>query len=254
VGDQAEGLATAIEELYGVFAAYPLRPWTEPCMHCHTHEDERTVHRYPLRRLGPEDLAGFAGDALMTWGEVVDFKHFVPRIFEILATDGFPGGYPETETVVGALDRGDWQSWPRREKRSIDRFLLAWWQTHLDAYPTREPVDTVLSAIATAAVDMAPHLDTWAQAIGTAPVLHLAAMLHDNTRHGMLRDRLSNPWLRDRPAQEAQVRRWLLTAPSDFLPRLEAAFLAVSDEPTLYMLESAIDLAELTPGRFGEAT
>jgi hypothetical protein len=251
VGDHDEILARAIEELYAVFAAYPLRSWTEPCLHCHTHEDERAVHRYPLRQLGPEDLAGFAGDSLMTWGEVVDVKHFAPRIFEILATDGFPGDYPDTETVVGALDRGDWQSWPRAEKRAVDRFLLAWWRTHLSAYPARQPVDTVLSAIATAVVDMAPYLDVWAQAGGPAPVLHLAELLHDNSKHGALRDRLSNPSLRDRPDQEAQVHRWLLTTAGDFLPRLEAAFLELTDEPTLHMLESAIDLAESTPGGAG---
>jgi hypothetical protein len=93
---------------------------------------------------------------------------------------------------------------------------------------------------------MTPHLDAWARAGGTAPVLHLADLVDANLELGVLRSRLSNPWLRDRPDQHAQVRRWLLTTTPDFLPRLETAFLDVTDETTLHKLASTITFAETT--------
>ena len=87
-GVEAE-LKDAIEGLYRVFERYPLRPSTEPCLHCHEPDEERVLHEHLLRELSAEDLSGYAGEALMVWGTEVDFKHFLPRIMEItVAQDG----------------------------------------------------------------------------------------------------------------------------------------------------------------------
>jgi hypothetical protein len=240
----AAELGDAIDGLYATFAGYRLRAWTEPCMHCHTVEDERVVHGRPLRELRPAELSQFAADLLMTWGEVVDFKHFLPRLFEIVAREHL--AYPDIETVVGALDRGAWRTWPEAEQAAVDRFLMAFWRAHLADHPALHRTDDVLGAIGTAADDMAPYLDAWFGAIAddASPVIHFAELLVDNPQG--VHDRLSNPWLHDRPDQEAQVRAWLLAISPVARPRMEAAFLATSDEDTLALLAQAIDIAGWT--------
>jgi len=240
-GGDGSALDEAIEGLYLAFEAYPLRLWTEPCTHCHTAEDERAVHRHPLRELRPEDLSGFAADSLMTWGEVVDLKHFLPRLFEILATQGFP--YPDTESIVGALDRGAWSTWPDSEQAAVARYLMAWWRAHLTTYPALHRTDSLLSALAIATEDMGPYLDEWLAAEGLSPTLHFADFVEDNAVHSTVSEPLTNPWLRHRPEQERQVREWMLHVADAFLPRLEAAFLDAADDPTLEMLAHAIDVA-----------
>lgn len=243
MADAVDTLDDAVDELYRVFAAYPLRPWTDACPCCHTEKDERAVRRRPLRELRPDDLAEFAADSLMTWGDVVDFKHFLPRLFEILAEDGFPDGYPDMETVVGALERGSWRTWPPDEQTAVEGFLTALWMSHLAGSPMAGRTDMVLASIATAVDDMTPYLDLWLELDGIAPAVRFAEFLEANSTNAALGRRLSNPWLSGRREQEAQVREWLLTSALCFLPRLEAAFDEAVDEDTSATLELAIALA-----------
>lgn len=75
-------LGAAVEGLYEAFAAYPLRPSTEPCPHCHSPDVESSLHAHPLRELAAADLREFAAEALFVLGTVVDYKHFLPRILD----------------------------------------------------------------------------------------------------------------------------------------------------------------------------
>jgi hypothetical protein len=49
---------------------------------------------------------------MSTWGEVGDFKHFLPRIFEVMSTTGIDTG---TFAILKKLDDGDWDDWPPTE-------------------------------------------------------------------------------------------------------------------------------------------
>lgn len=81
---QTPELNKAIENLYRVFQHYELRNDTDACTCHHTPEDERRIHRAPLNQLSCHDLQGYAMDAIYTWGTGDDFKHFIPRLFELL--------------------------------------------------------------------------------------------------------------------------------------------------------------------------
>ena len=61
---------------------------------------------------------------MTTWGDTEDFKHYLPRIFELVATTNF---IVDTSVVFGKLDYGKWESWPDNEKDTIVQFLYAWW-------------------------------------------------------------------------------------------------------------------------------
>jgi hypothetical protein len=86
--EATNGLRAAVEGLYAAFAAYPLREDTNACACCHSTENEKRLHRKQLRQIGPDDLQQYANDALLVWGDVSDFKHFLPRIFELMMAHG----------------------------------------------------------------------------------------------------------------------------------------------------------------------
>ena len=76
-------LQSAIERLYKVFSAHPCPVYTDPCLHCHTVEDDAKLRTRPLRQLSAGELNDYVSDALLVWGGVDDFKHFLPRILEL---------------------------------------------------------------------------------------------------------------------------------------------------------------------------
>src|SRR5438045_109945 len=81
--ETANTLTAAIERLYEAFRHYPLRPEIEYCTHCITPEQAQRIYARPLRALTMHDLMSYACSAMGTWGDVRDFKHFLPRIFEL---------------------------------------------------------------------------------------------------------------------------------------------------------------------------
>lgn len=119
-----EELTQAIEGLYSAFSVYPFRSTMEGCPCCVSDEDKATLCAQPLRQLEGEQIAHYAFKAMTTWGGVDDFKHYLPRIFELLATQGF---IVDTFVVLGKLGYANWADWEIAEKEAINTFLLAWW-------------------------------------------------------------------------------------------------------------------------------
>jgi hypothetical protein len=106
-------LSAAVERLYDVFANYRLQSSTQPCPCCHTPDDERSLHSKPLRQLGASDLRTFAMDALLVWGNEDHYRHFLPRIFELMAIADDPQleiGPPPL--ILNHLRYGNWNEWP----------------------------------------------------------------------------------------------------------------------------------------------
>src|SRR5215216_5402481 len=81
-------MQAAIEELYRVFARYQFRRDMPYCHGCHTEADVRKIGSKWLRDLTVDDLRDYALSALYTWGDDSDFRHFLPRMFEISSFDG----------------------------------------------------------------------------------------------------------------------------------------------------------------------
>lgn len=237
-----ERLRAAVERLYTTFERYPLKPVTDVCWHCHSPEEEQVVHSAPLRQLTPDDLKWFAGDLLMTWGDLADFKHFLPRVFEIVAIDFFTNDHPDIETVLGALDRGDWTMWPAGEQEAVREFLQSLWTATLACWPSHYEAERVLTAIAEAEADLSWYLAAWASTDGLAPVLHFCDLLVEHANRLAEGRSLNIPWLDGRPDREVQVRTWLQEERAAFAPKVEAQFLATTDEQALERLSEAMDV------------
>ena len=104
-------LVEAIEALYSAFEKYPLPRYTDPCMHCHSVEDELKLHAQPLRELDLEHLREYAVDSLTTWGGEDVFRHFLPRIFDLFANLPNPTlQLIDREIMFSKFRHGNWQT------------------------------------------------------------------------------------------------------------------------------------------------
>src|SRR5437588_624905 len=84
-----EELKLAIERLYQTFAIYPFKPTMEGCPCCVSDSDKEKIHSKKIRQLEGDDLSRYASKAMTTWGDTEDFKHYLPRILELLVTTDF---------------------------------------------------------------------------------------------------------------------------------------------------------------------
>ncbi len=207
----ASELDDAIEWLYRVFERYPLRPTTEPCLHCHDPDEESVLHEHLLRDLTAQQLSGFAGEALTVWGEAVDFKHFLPRIMEItVSRHSFD--WPDTESLFGRLAYGGWREWPHEEQRAVEQFLHAYWRDGLGRYPANDDIGGMLTAIARTDIDLASFLDWWVDQPGEEALRHLAEFAEMHAPILQARGRLANAfWGAEQKRAAAVVWSWIVS-------------------------------------------
>ena len=115
----------AIEQLYKTFSKYPFKSKIEGCPCCVSDSDKATLHSKPLRELEDEDISYYAFKAMTTFGDLEDFKHYLPRIFELTAKRKL---VVDTFVILGKLEYGKWETWDEEEREAINNFLIAWWK------------------------------------------------------------------------------------------------------------------------------
>ncbi len=159
--EKQKALQTAIEKLYDAFSSYPLRAPVESCPCCVTSEDKKRLVSKPLRQLEEDDLRRYSTKAMTTWGDKNDFKHFLPRILDLLATGHLLGS--GADFLPNKLNYAEWQMWPEDEKNAIQGFLLALWNFVLDGGRTGDVADNWIDSISQVVSDLAPFLQAWEQ-------------------------------------------------------------------------------------------
>jgi hypothetical protein len=215
-------LDRAITQLYSTFSRYSADQLSG-CPHCVADTDSRRLATTSLKSLSPNDLAHYSFKAMTTWGSEDDFKHFLPRLFEIVAREG--EDFTDAEIVLAKLAYGKWRSWPRDEQAAIEDFFHALWLDVLSRHPHPLSADSCLCAIAGSVQDMSFYLDAWSAATPLPAMMHLAEFVVGNasglagTKSGV---RLANAFWSDRPVQAKQVWDWL-RAPAR-AEQLERAF------------------------------
>jgi hypothetical protein len=182
---QTPELKNAVDNLYHVFEGYRLGPSTQACSCCHSPENDQRLRSKLLRKLGPEDLLEYSMDALYTWGGVSEFKHFLPRILELLTlVDTSKTSFVDPESVFGKLtyessEATPWRTWPTAEQAAISQYARAVWSAILESDP-QELTDSVydwLGAFAQAEGELSPYLDKWLLASSFNAHRNLARMI-----------------------------------------------------------------------------
>jgi hypothetical protein len=189
------------------------------------------LYARPLQELSAVDLEKYAFKAMTTWGDSDDFKHFLPRIFELLTVPPEDTLAVEPEIAIGKLAYARWKEWPENEQVAIVNFLKAWMHWRLvskfNHYSNRR-VSNCLESIAIVEENFAPYLAIWRVdffALKQAR-LNTAAFL-DFSQEALYEGRFA--WTAN-PTQAGQVINWLLEP--EVLPLMEKTvfeFLAPSN-------------------------
>lgn len=117
-------LKEAIDNLYGVFSFYivegKLRDRSCDC--CIVRLDVKTLMSRPLNDLTENDLGFYTRKAITTLGSIQDYKHFLPRILELVA---FSSSFRDDFLTFEKLNYCNWQDWDDEEVISVKSFFAA---------------------------------------------------------------------------------------------------------------------------------
>ena len=234
-------LTEAIEGLYRVFHKYPLRTDTD-CGDCFGHEEEK-LHSKPLRELTRDDLDIYAMDALYTWGTGDDFKHFIPRIFELLVGNSKHCSGPSLPSLVLAKLSYDswcsthWRSWPEEEQRAIENFLSTVWGAALESDLEDLPFNGAYGqAIATLEADISKYLERWLRADSVNSNRNLALMIVQIHKLALSGHAAQLEW-RPLEGQRDQLDEWLYSP--EVKQKLMRAFESWPEQPFASEFENA---------------
>jgi hypothetical protein len=229
-------LEDAIAGAYAAFTRYP------PPQKMRTRwgttvdrEELRPLTVKSLDQLGWNELQRYVYKGRSLWGDADDYRHFLPRLPELLATNPPDAGEAINEAII-LYNIGDvWRTWPADEREAVERYLVALWRYVLCAFDPAKaasfPQDA-LCCIAQVSGDLAPYLVTWADvgsAGSAASLVYLAHYLNANSRTLVQGMGLDNSYWSERRAQMRQVVDWLLGPRPVAL--LEAGYLAHAGEP-----------------------
>ncbi len=119
----------ATDQLYSAFGSYPLKPRLAACScGCVPPQAEAALHLHPLAQMGWPEFETYLFKAMTTIGDVDDFKHFLPRLFELylLQPELAPCG---VDVLFDKLVYAGWPTWPASEAAAVRRFVACWQST-----------------------------------------------------------------------------------------------------------------------------
>ncbi len=221
--EQIDRLDACIETLYTVFAPYRLEADFEE--RCSPLGDRRAMARrlmmQPLRSCPLELCCYYTFKATLTMGDERDFKHFLPRLFELMGTD--PQWYGYDTRIFTRLREIDWQKGSEQERSAITQFVLSHWRQIIASWPWLEPAHYILAEIAEAFDDISPFLQIWTATNSQSALRHLAEAVSDAG------------WER----KNDQFSAWLFS--EDNKAKLERAFFESADQECAAEFARAVD-------------
>lgn len=247
-----ELLHKAIENLYTVFAHYPIRSNMPYCPCCVSLEDNRSLCKQPLRQIHRGDLDKFSYKALTTWGTVDDFKHYLPRLFECLASDTQAIYYCDPEILLGKLNYGNWDTWPEDQQAAVREFMMAELRVLLDLFTEEDSVQDWLCSVGQAEKDLTPYLTQWENHPSLAACEHLAYLLIQEGNNIIVKGKLSNAFWEEHRSQMRQVITWLASPKVHAL--LENNILTISSPSIAEQLSLALTIQEALSTHLGIVT
>lgn len=220
-------LKASTESLYDAFSTYPGNPQMDGSP-LYTDLDicNKQLYSKPLKQLTAEDLCVYVGKAMTTWGNLDDFKHFLPRIMELTAVydSQLPAG-----TVFHKLEYANWCTWPELEKKAIQEFMIALWNDLLKQLS--KEAERIFAEYFSSLACYYPYIDEllklWDGDTGLASTKHLANFIFDENEALFVKGTFGA--LQIDSEKMIKLRHWLLSYST--INRLEAAFFKYELEP-----------------------
>jgi hypothetical protein len=235
-------LEDAVQRLYSAFAGYHVPRVVPGCPCCHTPEELTRITSKPLRDLAWDDLERYASDALLTWGDVDHFKHFLPRIFDLLVLRGALD-WPGPEIVFAKLHYVGWRSWLPEEQQAIEEYLWTGWHQMLGENLSES--EAWLCGVARAVDDLQEFLDAWRAHPSPVAALNLAAIVNPHIARIARKRRPPNVFWSEARVQAGQFLNWMVEP--DTVAWVEGVFFtaALEDLDTPFGVPADDELATL---------
>ncbi|TPN87012.1 hypothetical protein [Aquimarina algicola] len=128
-----EKLDISVQNLYNIFEKYHIdvaRLRANSCFCCVTNKEIKQIANKPLQQLSEEELEHFFRSAVSTFGTIDDYKHFLPRILDLMR-------YPNSDFLhdfvcYEKLNYSEWETWPIEEQNAIEDYFIALWYTTIN--------------------------------------------------------------------------------------------------------------------------
>lgn len=147
---------------------------------------------------------------MTTWGTTEDFKHFLPRLFELVTAEESISDEIDAEVLFGKLTYAKWQQWPLQEQEAVKDYLDALWLFLLSLPPDVVTLDGFVCAYGQAVDDLAPYLEVWASTRTAFSLRHYFDFLDWNETE-LQRKNLANAFWSSRREQMQQVVDWAVS-------------------------------------------
>lgn len=115
-----------IENLYSVFEKYTTNGINHCDCGCIDEQEVKKLYSKQLRELIEDDLVYYHGSALYTWGEIEHYKHFLPRICELI-TKNRQYSFVDIGEIYSKLEHSEWQNWNETEINAIKEYVIFDW-------------------------------------------------------------------------------------------------------------------------------
>lgn len=186
-------LSASIERLYDVFSKYrqPAHSHSSPFSGI-TEHDEARLYSKPLRNLAEDDLWMYAMHAMTTWGDIAEYKHYLPRLYELLVVHP---GWTDAELLIGRLDTAEWSQWPDAERDAVIAFLHELWAWSLTIDPDDASCEGILRGFGLAGIGAARALMTWRTDRSWSATRQIAVLLIYERDALVTRGSLGRQWM-----------------------------------------------------------
>ena len=118
-----KNLKLVIDKSYQVFSSYTVlgNMRERACECCVTDEEVKDLLSKPLREIGKEEMYYYMTSAITTFGDETDYKHFLPRIMELIVVSDVLNDFLTFEK----LNYTNWKFWNDEEVLVIENFFEA---------------------------------------------------------------------------------------------------------------------------------
>jgi hypothetical protein len=231
-------LSASVEHLYDVFAKYkqPAQSHSSPFSGI-TEQHKARLYSKPLRDLAEDDLWTYAMHAMTTWGDISEYKHYLPRLHELLVVHP---GWTDAELLIGRLETAGWSQWPDAERDAMIAFLHELWAWSLTIDPDVASCGGILQGFGHAGISAARALATWRTDRSWSATRQIAVLLIYERDAFMTGGSLGRQWM-------SPVRDELLAflREDDTEERLSSACHDSGDRPGADEICDALDILEL---------
>lgn len=203
----------------------------------------KTLTAAPLRELTGEQIGPYSGWAITTVGDDRDYRHFLPRIFELAIEEPvWLGTIPAV--TASRLNIAGWRNWPEPQKTSVLSFFRSAFWASLEQNPEEgQPASLWLCALLLLGESASATFEKWLLCVSINARLQMAAFIMEERRHLRRHHDIRTPFWEDVDVAVRQNVAALLMSRAT-IEFLQGAEQEASEEDRLKLLRPALDAVE----------